>query len=117
MKHEMISCNWILAKISISWVDTGPSVFFLLKEKDDTPVVSLGTEVARSCHYYIIPFCEALKKVLGGGHSSGPPRLIVAGPPAVQPSRLIYLVNMYYATRIDTFIDVITFTLSFEHVC
>jgi len=62
MKHEMISCNWILAKISISWVDTGPSVFFLLKEKDDTPVVSLGTEVARSCHYYIIPFCEALKK-------------------------------------------------------
>jgi len=40
-------------------------------------------------HYYRILFCEALKMGLGGGRVPGPPRLIGAGPPAVQPPRLI----------------------------
>ena len=39
-------------------------------------------------HYYIIPFCEALKMGLGGGRVPGPPRLIGAGPPAAQLPRL-----------------------------
>ena len=41
-------------------------------------------------HYYNLGLSEALKKVLRGGRAGGPPLLMVAGPPAVQPPLLMH---------------------------